>query len=270
VQLERLGIPYVVLERQPEPGGTWTINRYPDIRVDTISITYEFSFEKEYRWSEYFGRGAEVRGYLDYVSRKYGVYANTRFSHELKRATFDEARDVWVLEVDTPDGIETIEANAVVTVGTFTNPKFPQFEGRELFEGLVVHPSRWPADLDLTGKRVAVIGNGSTGVQLLAPVAAVADHVSVFQRTPQWISPRDKYGKLMEPEVLWLLDNFPGYWNWWRYMAIAALFQTHNFLVPDESGRYRRQVQPDERQAREDLTAYIKAQTGGARTSSTS
>jgi 4-hydroxyacetophenone monooxygenase len=265
VQLERLGIPYILLERQPEPGGTWTINRYPDIRVDTISITYEFSFEKEYRWSEYFGRGAEVRGYLDYVSRKYGVYDNTRFSHELKRATFDEARDIWVLEVDTPDGIQTIEANAVVNaVGTFTNPKFPQFEGRELFEGLVVHPSRWPADLDLTGKRVAVIGNGSTGVQLLAPVAAAADHVSVFQRTPQWISPRDKYGKAMEPEVLWLLDNFPGYWNWWRYMAIAALFGTHNFLVPDEEWKAQGgKFNPMNDKLREDLTAYIKLQTGG-------
>ena len=265
VQLQRLDIPYVLLERQPEPGGTWTINRYPDIRVDTISITYEFSFEKEYRWSEYFGRGAEVRGYLDYVSRKYGVYEKTRFSHELKRATFDEDRDVWVLEVDTPDGIETIEANAVVNaVGTFTNPKFPHFEGRELFEGLVVHPSRWPAALDLTGKRVAVIGNGSTGVQLLAPVAAVADHVSVFQRTPQWISPRDKYGKAMEPEVLWLLDNFPGYWNWWRYMAIAALFQTHGFLVPDEEWKSQGgKFNPMNDKLREDLTAYIKAQTGG-------
>jgi 4-hydroxyacetophenone monooxygenase len=83
VQLERLGIPYVVCERRPEPGGTWSINRYPDIRVDTISITYEFSFEKDYRWSEYFGRGAEVRGYLDHVSRKYGVYENTRFNRDL-------------------------------------------------------------------------------------------------------------------------------------------------------------------------------------------
>ncbi|MFA5885833.1 MAG: NAD(P)/FAD-dependent oxidoreductase [Acidimicrobiia bacterium] len=265
VQLQRLGIPYVVLERRPEPGGTWSINRYPDIRVDTISITYEFSFEKEYRWSEYFGRGAEVRGYLDMVSKKYGVYENTRFNRDLKKATFDEDRNVWVLEVDSPDGIETIEANAIVNaVGTFANPKFPQFEGQESFEGEILHPARWPADWDATGKRVAIIGNGSTGVQLLAPIAADADHVDVFQRTPQWISPRDKYGKEVEPEVRWLIDNFPGYWNWWRYMAIAALFGTHNFLVPDEEwvaqgGKFN----PLNDKMRDDLTAYIKAQTGG-------
>lgn len=265
VQCELLGLPYVVLERRPEPGGTWSVNRYPDIRVDTISITYEFAFEKEYRWSEYFGRGKEVREYLEMVSKKYGVYANTRFEHELQRATFDEARNVWVLEAQTPDGVQTIEANVVVNaMGTFTNPLFPQFEGRDSFEGDILHPARWPADWDATGKRVAIIGNGSTGVQLLEPIAEDAEQVFVFQRTPQWISPRDKYRAPMEPEVAWLLDNFPGYWNWWRYMAIAGLFGTHGFIVPDEEwvaqgGTWN----PMNDQLRTDLTAYIHAQTGG-------
>ena len=265
VQLQRLGIPYVVLERRPEPGGTWSVNRYPDIRVDRISITYEFSFEKDYRWTEYFGRGKEVREYLEMVSKKFGVFENTRFSRELKQATWDEDRDVWVLEVDSPDGIETIEANAIVNgVGTFANPKFPQFEGHESFTGEILHPARWPDGWNATGKRVAIIGNGSTGVQLLAPIAADADHVTVFQRTPQWISPRDKYGKAVEPEILWLIDNFPGYWNWWRYMAIAALFGTHNFLVPDEEWvKQGGKFNPLNDKMRDDLTAYIKAQTGG-------
>jgi 4-hydroxyacetophenone monooxygenase len=265
VQLELLGIPYVVLERRPEPGGTWSINRYPDIRVDTISITYEYAFEKKYPWKEYFGQGAEVREYLDYISKKYGVFEHTRFNRNLKKATYDESRDRWVLELDTPDGLEIVEANALVNaVGTFANPKLPKFEGQDEFRGVVVHPARWPEDLDVTGKRVAVIGNGSTGVQLLAPVAEAAEHVSVFQRTPQWISPRDKYGKPVEPEIRWLIDNFPGYWNWWRYMAIAALFGTHGYLVPDEEwvakgGKFNAMND----KLRDDLTAYIKNQTGG-------
>jgi len=265
VQCERLGLPYVLLERRPEPGGTWSVNRYPDIRVDTISITYEFNFEKEYRWSEYFGRGKEVREYLEHVSKKFGVYANTRFSHELKRATYDEGRDKWVLEVDTPDGIQTIEANAIVNgVGTFANPRFPSFEGSESFPGEILHPARWPDGWDATGKRVGIVGNGSTGVQLLAPIAESAEQVYVFQRTPQWISPRDKYGAPVEPEVQWLLDNFPGYWNWWRYMAIAGLFQTHGFIVPDEEWVAQGgQWNPMNDQLRKDLTAYIEAQTGG-------
>jgi 4-hydroxyacetophenone monooxygenase len=265
VQLELLDIPYVVLERRPEPGGTWSINRYPDIRVDTISITYEFSFEKKYPWTEYFGRGAEVREYLDYISKKYGVYEHTRFERDLTKATFDEARDLWVLELRAPDGDEVVEANVVVNaVGTFANPNIPRFEGDEEFTGEIVHPSRWPADHDATGRRVAIVGNGSTGVQLLAPIAEDAEQVYVFQRTPQWISPRDKYGKPIEPEVRWLIDNFPGYWNWWRYMAIAALFGTHGYLVPDEEWKARGgRFNPMNDKLRDDLTAYIKAQTDG-------
>lgn len=264
VQCEQLGLPYVVLERRAEAGGTWSVNRYPDVRVDTISITYEFNFEKEYRWSEYFGRGKEVREYLELVAKKFGVHANTRFEHDLKRATFDEARDKWVLEVDTPDGTVTLEANAIVNgVGTFANPRFPRFEGSESFAGEIVHPARWPDGWSAAGKRVGIVGNGSTGVQLLAPIAAEAAQVYVFQRTPQWISPRDKYGQATEPEIQWLLDHFPGYWNWWRYMAIAGLFGTHAFILPDEEWvKQGGHWNPVNDQLRKDLTAYIHAQIG--------
>ena len=265
VQLERLGIPYVVLDRRPDPGGTWSINRYPDIRVDTMSITYEFLFEKNHPWREYFARGGEVREYLEMISRKYGVYENTRFEHDLTKATFDEKRNVWLLEVATPNGTETLEANMLVNaVGTFANPNHPQFDGQESFRGQILHPARWPDDFDAKGKRIAILGNGSTGVQLVAPIAEEADQVFVFQRTPQWISPRDKYGKAVEPEIRWLQDNFPGYWNWWRYMAIAALFQTHHYLIPDEAWKAKGgKFNALNDKLRDDLTGYIRAQTGG-------
>jgi len=263
IQMELLGLPYVILERRSEPGGTWSRHRYPDIRVDTISITYEFAFEKNYPWPEYFGKGQYVREYLLHISRKYGMYDNTRFDHDLKRATFDENRDVWVLEADTPNGIETIEANVVINaVGAFANQRTPNFKGLEDFPGPIIHPSQWPEDYDYKDRRIAVIGNGSTGVQLLSPIAEEAEQVYVFQRSKQWISPRPKYGQPIEPEVRWLLDNFPGYWNWWRYMAIAALFKTHDQLVPDEewqaNGGYWNEVND---QLRSFLTNYIHEQT---------
>jgi 4-hydroxyacetophenone monooxygenase len=265
VQLEQLGIPYIVLERRTEPGGTWTINRYPDVRVDTSSITYEFGFEKNYPWSEYFARGAEVRQYLDHISRKYGVRDNTLFGHDLKTATFDENRDVWVLDVETPDGRKTFEANVIVNaVGTFANPRIPRFEGAEDFEGDIMHPARWPADFDASGRRIAVVGNGSTGVQLVAPLSREAEQVFVFQRTPQWIAPRVNYGRLMEPEIRWLLDNFPSYWNWWRYCATSAYFESHNYLIPDPEWKAQGGVvnQMNDK-LREDLTAYITKQVDG-------
>ena len=265
IQCEILGLPYVVIERQRETGGTWARHLYPDIRVDTASITYEHSFEKRYPWSEHFGRGAEVRQYLEHVSRKYGVHRNTRFSTDLKRAVFDEVSSIWTLELDTPDGVATLKANVIITAtGTFANAQIPNFVGRESFEGQIVHPSQWPADLDLRGKRVAVIGNGSTGVQLLGAVAREAERVFMFQRTPQWISPREKYGQPLEPEIAWLIANFPGYWSWWRYMATVALFDLHKLQMPDPAWQASGgKVSQANDFLRDTLTKYIEKETGG-------
>jgi 4-hydroxyacetophenone monooxygenase len=265
VQLDLLGIPYDVFERRPEAGGVWSINRYPDVRVDTSSITYEFLFEKGHEWSEYFARGPEVRAYLDKVSRKHGVYPKTRFSHDLTKTTFDEARNLWRLEFDTPQGTLVHEANVIVSCsGLFATPNIPHFDGQEQFKGRVVHPARWPDDVKLAGKRVAVIGNGSTGIQMLGVIADEAQFAYAFQRTPQWISPRAKYGEIMEPEVAWLLKNFPAYENWWRLSALSGLFDTHELMLTDPEWQAQGgKVNKPSDAMRDDLTAYIRAQTGG-------
>ena len=256
--------------RDPGPparaGGTWSVNRYPDVRVDTISITYEFSFEKNYPWSEYFGRGAEVRKYLDHIAEKYGVHEKLTSAATLKQATFDESRNVWVLEADTPDGIETYEANVLVNaVGTFTNPNFPQFEGQESFEGPMLHPAALARRLRPDGQ-----AGRRHRQRLHRRAAARARSPPRPSRCTSSSARRSGSARVtstatpVEPEVRWLLDNFPGYWNWWRYMAIAALFQTHRFLIPDEEWKAQGgKFNPLNDKMRDDLTAYIKAQTGG-------
>ena len=264
VQLERLGLPYTVYERRPEPGGVWSINRYPDVRVDTISVTYEFLFEREHEWGEYFGRGADVRAYLEKVSRKYGVWERTHFNHDLKQARFDEERSVWVLEFATPDGTVIEEANAILScAGLFATPKRVDIEGVADFVGEIVHTAEWTDDIDLRGKKVATMGNGSTGVQLLGTVARQAEHVTVFQRTPQWIMPRHQYGQPVEPEVKWLVRNLPGYANWWRYSSTAGLFETHALMQTDPQWQAQGGLVSQGNDAiRRELTDYIKAQTG--------
>ena len=236
VQLGRLGIPYVLYERRNEIGGTWSVHKYPDIRVDTLSITYEFSFEDEYPWTEYFARGEEVRSYLEFIVDKYGVREHLRLGHDLEEAHFDEATSKWHLQFEGSDG-ERVERDVNVVVsaaGVFSKAKALEIPGIDDFEGTVVHPTQWTSDQDVAGKRVAIIGNGSTGVQLMAPIAEAADHVSVFQRTPQWIAPRPNYGRPIEPEVRWLFENLPGYWNWSRYTSIIGLMTWHeDFLIPD-------------------------------------
>jgi 4-hydroxyacetophenone monooxygenase len=264
-QLERLGIPYVILERRHEVGGVWSINKYPDARVDTASSTYEYNFEKNYPWSEYFAKQSEVRGYLEHVAKKHGMWPNIRFDSDLREARFDAERSVWHLQVGKPDGsIVELDANAIVSaVGVFANPKVVEFPGADQYEGTIVHPTQWSPDYDLAGKSVAVIGNGSTGVQLVAPIAREAKQVYVYQRTAQWISPRPKYGEPVEPEVRWLLDNMPGYWNWQRYTATATLFASHELMVPDPEWQAQGGLVNQKNDALRDiLSAYIKSQVG--------
>lgn len=265
VQCRLLGIPYTVLDRQDQAGGTWTINRYPDVRVDTPSVNYEFGFEKDWRWKEHFNRGSDVREYLQHVSRTQGVMKNTLFNHDVKRAEFDASRDKWVLTVATPEGEKSMEARVIITAaGTFANPQLPDIEGADRFKGRFVHPAKWPSDLDLAGKKVAIIGNGSTGVQLLSAVAEVAGHVTVVQRTPQWISPREKYGEPITDELAWLIDNLPGYWNWSRYMASAGLFDFHVMQRVDREWQAKGgKVSEANDQVRAFLTDYIRRETNG-------
>jgi 4-hydroxyacetophenone monooxygenase len=265
VQLDLLDLPYTIYERRSEPGGVWSTNRYPDVRVDTISITYEMLFEKDHIWSEHFARGPEVRKYVLDVAKKNGVYQKTCFGHDVQKAVYDETRDVWKLTIKTPDGELQTEANAIIScAGLFATPLVVNFPGRDSFKGQIIHTTAYPDDQSLKGKRVAVIGNGSTGVQLLSAVAAEADHVTVFQRTPQWISPRDKYGQAMEPEAKWLLKNLPGYRNWWRFTATAPLFETHALLTVDPEWQAKGgKINKHSDAMRDFLTDYIKRETGG-------
>ncbi len=265
VHLNLLGLPFRILERRHELGGVWSINTYPDARVDTLSSTYQYSFEKNYPWTEHFARQPEVRGYLEHVAKKYGVFDHILFDHDVTEGHFDVSSSKWVLTVANKGGdLVTLTPNIVVSAtGTFATPKDLEIEGVGDFEGELLHTTAWSADHTAKGKKVAVIGNGSTGVQLLARVAEDADEVFVFQRTPQWISPRANYGEPMTAEQRFLLDNMPYYWNWSRYTAIMPLFDSHELLVPDDewiaSGGH---INERSDAIREGLTAYIKIKVG--------
>lgn len=265
VQLDILGIDYEIFERRADAGGVWSINGYPDVRVDTLSVTYELAFEREFHWREYFGRGSVVRDYLTKVSRKFGVHARTRFEHDVTEAQWNNGTSRWDLTVRTPDGERHVSVNAVISCGgLFATPKTIAFEGQEDFAGEIVHTARWPAGLSYAGRRVATIGNGSTGVQLLGALAATAAHVDVYQRTPQWITPRANYGKPIEDEHLWVIRNFPGYRNWWRFTATVPLFDTHHLMLPDPEWQARGGLVNAANDAmRDTLKAYIADQVGG-------
>ena len=221
VQLEQLGIPYEVFERQSEAGGTWQLNHYPEARVDTSSFLYQFKFVKNYPWPEYFAPQSEVKKYIEHVARDFGVDKHITFDTELKHAVFNEQTKLWDIELHHRDGsVDKRSVNAIISgAGQFSTPRFPDIEGLSKFAGTKLHTTAWDDSFDPKGKRIAVIGNGSTGVQLMPGLAKAADFVYQLQRTPQWVSPMEQYREKISTEVRWLFDNMPFYWNWYCYYS---------------------------------------------------
>lgn len=191
-QLIDRGVRATVLEANADLGGTWYNNRYPGARFDSESFTYGYSFSRElldeWHWTEQFSPQPETLRYLNHVADKFGLRKHMQFGRRVEAMVFDDNTDTWSLRLQ--DG-KTLTTRFVVTaLGILSVPTTPRFEGMENFTGRSFHPFDWPHEpLDLTGKRVAVIGTGATAIQLIPEVAKVASSLTVFQRRPNWAAP---------------------------------------------------------------------------------
>ncbi|QLQ09826.1 MAG: NAD(P)-binding domain-containing protein [Nocardioidaceae bacterium] len=231
MQLKRLGIRHTVYERHSGVGGTWLVNHYPEVRVDLSAFIYQYSFEKNYPWSEYFPTRDETLRYLEHIVTKYGIRDDIRLECEVTDARWDEATARWHFTVRDADGTLTSQsANILISAsGLFSTPNVPDVLGVEEFQGAMFHTTQWDHSLDLSGKRVALVGTGSTGTQLMAWVAERAEHLTIFQRNPQWISQTPNYKAKISAEERYLLDTVPYYWNW-RCFAAHMTFQQQEAL----------------------------------------
>ncbi|MFV0309908.1 MAG: flavin-containing monooxygenase [Desertimonas sp.] len=218
VELARLGVEYTIIEKAESVGGTWWYNRYPGCGVDTPSHLYCFSFYDDYDWPAYFSMRDTLHEYLETVATDLDVRPRVRLRTEVVKAVYAEREQVWVVDVRTPDGaIETLRADVLVSaVGAFGRPRWPDIPGLDTFAGERAHTAAWPADLDLEGKRVAVIGNGASAMQLVPAIVDVAEAVYVFQRSPQWVLPFDKLHKPVPERLRWLFRAVPLYRLWYR------------------------------------------------------
>lgn len=173
-------------------GGTWYWNRYPGCRVDIESFEYSYSFseelQQEWEWSERYAPQAELERYLNHVADRFGLRDHIRFNTRVEAAHFDERANCW--RVRTADG-QTVQARFIVmATGIYSDPYLPAFEGLESFEGVKLQSSRWPREpVDVTGKRVGIIGTGASGVQLTPILAQQAAQLTVFQRTASYTVP---------------------------------------------------------------------------------
>ncbi|HYF26207.1 MAG TPA: alpha/beta hydrolase fold domain-containing protein [Baekduia sp.] len=206
---DELGLDVQGFDAAGGPGGTWWWNRYPGARCDFESVHYSYSFsdelQREWRWSERFAAQPEILAYLEWVADRLDVRKAFRFSTRITSLVWDDGAERWT--VGTDDG-ETCTARFVVSaVGNLSVAKEPEFPGVDRFGGQVLRTSAWPHEgVDLTGKRVGVIGTGSTGIQVIPEVARQAAHLTVFQRTPNFAAPLGNH-PIDEDEARWLAEN---------------------------------------------------------------
>ena len=191
-RLRSLGFSVVVLEGADDVGGTWYWNRYPGARCDIMTVDYSYSWdpelEAEWQWSEKYATQPEILRYLQHVAAKHDLRRDIRFSTRVEKATWDEEASSW--RVRTSAGDEITCRHFVMATGCLSLPKVPDIEGAERFQGDVYSTTQWPHDgVDFTGKRVAVIGTGSSGVQSIPIIAEQASQLTVFQRTPNYSRP---------------------------------------------------------------------------------
>ena len=188
IALRKAGIDdFVVLDRADDLGGTWRDNSYPGLSCDVPSLLYSFSF-RPWRWSRRFPPRSEVLTYLHALVSEFGLGPRLRFGCAVESAVFDGEQAVWRLALS--DG-STLEAAALVcTTGQLGRPAFPDIPGREEFTGPSWHSAQWNHDVDLAGKRVAVIGTGASAIQFVPEIVNSAGHVDVYQRTPPYVLPK--------------------------------------------------------------------------------
>ncbi len=215
IELGKLGIDYTLFEKNEDFGGTWFENRYPGCGVDTPSLTYTFSCRPN-DWSMYFPLRDEIEGYLLDTAREFGLYDKACFRTHVEEARWNTATDQWDVTITTPDGKrETHSADYLFSaVGILNIPKYPQIDGLDEFAGEVYHTSRWPAEADLSGKRVAVIGNGASGMQVAPAIADVVSRMTIFARSKQWAAPFPQFRKKVPVGVRYLMQVVPLYRAW--------------------------------------------------------
>jgi cation diffusion facilitator CzcD-associated flavoprotein CzcO len=199
-RLREQGLSVRVFERASGVGGTWFWNRYPGARVDVPSMQYSLSFspetEQEWKWVEDYSDQKELEKYANHVADRFNLRPDIQFDTSVVGATFNESEDRWMIRTDSGDVVSA--QYLVAAVGCLSDTNVPDFRGIGSFLGKWYHTSRWPKEgVDLEGKRVGIVGTGSTGIQAIPVLAEQAGHLTVFQRTPSYSLPSNN--KAMDP-----------------------------------------------------------------------
>ena len=232
-RMRGLGLTARVFEAGSGVGGTWFWNRYPGARCDIESMEYSYSFsdelQQEWKWPERYGTQPEILRYINHVAERFDLLRDVRLNTRIVSARFDPATNLWTLR---PDAGEAVSARfCIMATGNLSTPRVPDFKGLERFGGNWYHSGLWPADgVDFSGQRVAVIGTGSSGIQMIPLIAQQARHLHVFQRTANFSLPAQNAP--MDPEFE---RSFKAEYRTRREAARETGFGVSGYPVPTQS-----------------------------------
>ena len=224
IRLQQAGIDYLLVDKNPEIGGTWYENTYPGCQVDSANHLYNYIFAPNHQWPAHFSDRKTLFNYFHGVVERYGIRNCARLATEVTAATYEEDTNCWTVSLEGSNGAATQETfNAVISAcGQLNTPAMPDIRGIDTFNGVAFHSARWEHQHDLTGKRVAVIGTGCSATQFIPAIAEQPEAMTVFQRTPNWLLPVEDYHKKVTEEELWCFRNIPFYARWYRFFLFRA------------------------------------------------
>lgn len=265
LRLKQAGVPFRIIEKSVDVGGTWWENTYPDCRTDVRSHIYTYSFV-QHDWETHYGRQEKIHGYLHQFAADNGLLEHMVFGTEVTATRWDEETGTWTLETKTAAGVgETIESNIVVSaVGQLNRPSIPNLQGLDSFNGPVVHSAQWDHGIDFTGKRVVVIGTGASALQFAPAVAKVAEQVTIFQRSAPWLRPTPVLRQEIEYGERWLLSNLNQYRAYYRFSIFLPrlIGNLPAATVDPDFPPTEVSVSAANEALRQELTAYLEEQAG--------
>jgi cation diffusion facilitator CzcD-associated flavoprotein CzcO len=257
VRLKQAGIEdFVVLERTGDVGGTWNVNTYPGCQCDIPSHLYSFSFALNPNWSRTYSRQPEIWEYLRGVARDHGIQPHIRFHHEVTSARWDEEDRLW--RIQTGAGELTAEI-LIAGPGPLTEPKLPEIDGIDSFQGTIFHSAQWDHEHSLPGRRVAVIGTGASSIQFVPHIQPQVAKLHLFQRTPPWVVPHRDRPTTRAERLLYRV--FPpaqrlvrGLVYWSRELFVLTLMHPRQGSLAERAGRKHLRDQVSDPRLRAKLT----------------
>ena len=224
IKLDEAGFDYTIIEKNSEVGGTWFENHYPGCAVDTPNHFYQFSFEPNNDWPNYYSRQPSILAYLKHCVEKYDVRRHIRFKEELISAHYETDSCMWRIATRHADGsITQLTANALIcAVGQLNRPAMPDIPGLETFAGEILHTAAWRDEVDLHGKRVALVGTGASAVQVGPALVDQVASLHVMQRSGAWVARSPNVHRAVSDEKKWVLAHVPFYAQWYRFLLFWA------------------------------------------------